>query len=267
MPNWSSTSFIVRGPEDEVKAFYNGVKVEKSESGLNSEIKILEGHLPCPQKLTETTSTFALKEIPDDWAKMVTDGHWTQEQYDTRVAENADLLKRQEANLAEFGAKDWYDWQHKNWGVKWGDCETEFTEEPQPYGYNDLWYVGGYFQTPWGTASEGFRQISEKFPNCAFLFDSDEEAGFFNGIEIMHDGTVAFEDFFAPCEYKEIDWDDDDAVAEYEEWKSNQVDAIFENATEWLRNNGFLQPRIIPVTATAKTEKNETKKPHFWRFA
>jgi hypothetical protein len=268
MPNWSSTSFIIRGPEDEIKAFFNGVKVVKNESGLNSEIKILEGHLPCPQELFETTSTFALKEIPENWAKMVTDGEWTQEQYDQRVAENAELLKRQEANRAKFGANDWYDWQTSVWGVKWGDCETSFHEEPTPYGYNDLWFVSGWFQTPWGTASEGFRKISEKFPNCAFLFDSDEEAGFFCGIEIMHDGEIPYEEFFAPCDYdKEVDWDDDESIDEHNAWKESQSDSIWEKATEWLQDNGFLKPKVVPVKTFTKTEKTEKKKPHFWKFA
>ena len=266
MPNWSSTSFIVRGPEHEVKAFYNGVKVVKSESGMTSEIKILEGHLPCPQKLSETTSQFALKEIPEEWAKMVANGEWTQEQYDTRVAENAELLKKQEANIAEFGARDWYDWQIQNWGVKWGDCETNFDAEPEPYDYEELWFVAGFFQTPWGTASEGFRQISEKFPNCAFMFSSDEEAGFFDGVEIMHNGTVAYENFYAPCEYAEdIDWDDDNQVAEYEEWKESKSDPIFNEAIDWMRDNGFLKPVSAPMKVAVKTEKTETKKAHFWK--
>lgn len=267
MPNWSSTSFIVRGPEQQVKAFYNGVKVVKSESGMTSEIKILEGHLPCPKPLSETTSQFALKEIPEQWAKMVADGEWTQEDYDKRVAENNEILKKQEENTAKFGARDWYDWQHKNWGVKWGDCETTFDNEPEPYDYEDLWFVAGYFQTPWGTATEGFRQISEKFPNCAFYFDSDEEAGFFNGVEIMHSGTVAYAEFFAPCEYAEdIDWDDEGQVEAYEEWKDTKSCAISDEAIEWLRDNGFLKPSVTPMRVAVKTEKNETKKPHFWKF-
>ena len=268
MPNWSSTSFSVRGTESEIKAFFNGVKVVKNESGMNSEIRILEGHLPCPKELSETTSTFALKEIPENWTKMVTDGEWTQEQYDQRVAENNELLKKQEENTAKFGAKDWYEWQVENWGVKWGDCETSFYEEPYPTGYEDIWCVSGYFQTPWGTASAGFRKISAKFPNCAFMFDSDEEAGFFCGIEIMHDGEIPYEEFFAPCDYdKEVDWDDDESIDEHNAWKETLSDKINDNATAWLMDNGFMQPKVVPMKVAVKTEKDKTKKPHFWKFA
>lgn len=264
MPNWCSTSFTVRGPEDEIRKFYDNVLRTEDADGLPTHnIKILEAYVPCPQELRDTTATTALREIPESWQKQVDEGNWTQEDYDKRVAENNELLKKQEENLAKFGSKDWYDWQCENWGVKWGDCDTGFDGKPAPYGHNDLWMVAGYFQTPWGTATAGWRNVSKKFPNCIFIFDSDEEAGFFAGIEMIHDGDVVFEDYFEPCEYpEEVDWDDDDQVEAYEEWKDTNMTKICDSSLEYLRNRNWLPQPVMPdkPKVTKTTGKN-----HFWK--
>jgi hypothetical protein len=261
MPNWCSTSLVVRGPEDEIKSFYEGCVTVNDEG--ETQYNILQGHLPCPKELSETTSTSALKEIPENWKKMVTDGEWTQEQYDQRVAENNELLKKQEANKAKFGASDWYDWQVNNWGVKWGDCETDFHTKPQPTGHKDLWFTTASFQTPWGTASPAFRELSKKYPNCIFMADSDEEAGFFQGIEMHYEGALVFEDYFEPCNYpEEVDWDDDVSIDKYNEWKDENMDKIADSAFEYLQNRGWIPMPIIPPKPKIAVKKG---KPHVWK--
>lgn len=269
MPNWCSTSLTVRGPEEEVKAFYNGLKIEPSEmNGMCPEIKIIETYLPCPEELRETQASFVYDEIPESWAESVKEGHWTQEDYDKRVADNEKLKKQQSENLAKYGAKDWYDWQVKHWGIKWGDCETHFDGEPVPTPYNDIYLLGGYFQTPWGSAGTAFRYISEKFPNCVFMLDSDEEAGFFAGVEMLQNGELVFEEFYEPCRYSddEIDWDDEDEVEKYEQWKEEQEDKIHDLADDHLRATGFLPPLPpAPMPRVTSEKKSENKKPHFWK--
>jgi hypothetical protein len=46
----------------------------------------------------------------------------------------ADLAKKEEANLLEFGYKNWYDWCVDNWGTKWdvtseGNGDAEISED------------------------------------------------------------------------------------------------------------------------------------------
>jgi len=265
MPNWCSTSLVVRGPEEEVTNFYESVLRIPNESHphLGPDLRIFEAHIPTPQELRDTTATSAWKEIPDNWKKMLADGEWTQEDYDKRVAENNELLKKQEDNLVKYGARDWYDWQIQNWGVKWGDCDTDFYGSPAPCGYNNLWITNGYFQTPWGTATLAWTRISKKCPNCIFILDSDEEAGFFQGIEMVQDGEVVFEDYYEPCEYpEEVDWEDDDSVQSYEDWKEKHMDDIAGKATTYLRNRGWLAQPIIP---DKPKDAVKTSKPHVWK--
>ena len=110
MPNWCSTSFVFRGPEEQIKELH---KKALTEDGFS----LLQTFLPCPKELKETTSTTAWEEIPEQWAEWVADGTWTQEKYDERVAENAKLLEQQKSNLEKYGVKDWYEWEHKNWEI------------------------------------------------------------------------------------------------------------------------------------------------------
>ena len=246
MPNWCSTSFVFRGPEEQIKELH---KKALTEDGFS----LLQTFLPCPKELKETASTTAWEEIPEQWAEWVADGTWTQEKYDERVAENAKLLEQQKSNLEKYGVKDWYEWEHKNWGVKWGDCET-YMEEPAPYAFGDLWHVGGAFQTPWGTATPAWIQISEMFPNIMFEFEHDEEAGFFAGTELIINGEVVFDLMYEPCEYpKEVDWDNEDDIEEYDQWRSDKSEEIAEKATAVLVAYGFLAPKPTPKKATATT--------------
>ena len=50
--------------------------------------------------------------------------------------------KKAEQRLKKYGAKDWYDWNNKNWGTKWNSCETEIIEDERDgltYSFNTAW--------------------------------------------------------------------------------------------------------------------------------
>lgn len=198
MPNWVSTTLGVKGSEQEVKRFVDGVK----------DKNILESYIPCPQELRDTVS-----------------GSFQDEDKMT------ELRKQQESNIAKYGHKDWYDWQYDNWGTKWGDSDTDIGT---PTDLSDgSWELVIHYMTAWGPADAGFLKISAMFPTLSFIFDYDEEAGFFAGTEVMESGEVVFQKFFAPCDYEgELDYDDYESIDKYEAWKEEQTDAIF---TEYVK--------------------------------
>lgn len=251
MPNWSSTNFTIRGSEEDVQAFRKGVQQ------IGDELSIIKSYLPCPQPLYDATSMFAFDVIPEHWSKSVTDGTWTQEDYDNRVAENAKRLVQQKENLEKYGYKDWWDWEIDNWGVKWGDCDTEIWD---PAEQKNSWVVAGWFQTPWGTATNAWKNISKLFPKCSFEFHSEEEAGFFAGTEAIIDGVVVYENYYEPCNYsEEIDWDDDESIEKYNDWKAEKENKINEDFILHLRETGWL-PAVKPRNRFVATGK-----PHFWK--
>lgn len=194
MPNWVSTAMSVTGSREEVSRFIAGI----------NDKNIIESYLPCPQELRDTVSGWSNDE-----------------------AEQAEREKKYEANIAKYGSKDWYDWQYEQWGTKWGDCQTHF--EPMTELSNGKWEVSFYFQTPWGTASVAFRKISAMFPTLRFVFEHDEEAGFFAGVEAMENGVVIFDEAYEPCNYEgELDYEDYESVEKYEEWKNEQSSKIWD---------------------------------------
>lgn len=212
MPNWVSTQLSITGPKEDIASFLSGWDKEKG---------IIPSYLPVPEEL-QITSTFASKEIPDGWKTMLANGEWTQEDYDKRVAENNDLLALQEANIAKYGYKDWYEWQYSVWGTKWGDCHTSVMNEI--YENGDSWTVDICFDTAWGPADKAWANISAMFPSLVFLFSYDEEAGFFAGYEIICAGEWVKEAMYEPSDYPdgELDWDDDDSVSKYLDWKNDK---------------------------------------------
>jgi hypothetical protein len=212
MPNWCSTKMTVTGSKEECERFRNSLLVEHVEEDVYDyhkrpiekigtrtveQLKILQGLIPCPQELYDVT-------------------HPVRE-------EQAELAKKM---LEKYGTTDWYSWQYENWGTKWGDCHTVFDDEDTN---NDGDCVIGYsFDTPWGTATKAFLKISSMFPTLRFDFYHDEEAGFFQGCEVMKNGKLAYEKFFEPCNYEveAPDYDDSDAWdkwnEKYEEWREVQ---------------------------------------------
>ena len=225
MPNWVDTTLEVFGSESEVRRFVAGIENKN----------IIKSYLPVPEEL-EITSTFAFQptEIPTKWQEWVTDGTWTQEQYDERVRENNELAEAQKANIAKYGHKDWYDWQYQEWGTKWGDCHTDIHEvRIMDNGTGNVFIT---FDTPWGPAETAWGKISKMFPSLTFVFQYDEEAGFFAGNHVFRDGEIVFEGMYEPCSYEgDIDWSDDDSVEKYESWKNKNMDEIAMEMDDFLK--------------------------------
>ena len=74
------------------------------------------------------------------------------------------------------------------------------------------------------------------FPTLLFIFDYDEEAGFFAGTQVMQDGATVFESMYEPCSYEgEVDWDDENSISQYEAWKEEKTDAIFAEYAEFRK--------------------------------
>jgi hypothetical protein len=200
MPNWVSTSLRVKGSETELRRFIDGIK----------DSQILESYIPCPQELRDTVSGSVGEEKADEHRKQM------------------------ESNIAKYGHKDWYDWQYETWGTKWGDCSTDLDKALQiPEG---SWELQVNYQTAWGPAEAGFLKVSTMFPTLLFVFDYDEEAGFFAGIQAMQDGASVFESMYEPCSYEgEVDYDNEESIYKYEAWKEEKTDAIFAEYAEFRK--------------------------------
>lgn len=195
MPNWVYTKMNVRGSEEEVKRFREGIR----------EKGICESYFPCPQELRDTVSGWSADE-----------------------AVQAEREKQYEANETKYGYKDWYDWSCANWGTKWGDCNLEMDA---PYDSGATWILHARYETAWSPADGALKHISAMFPTLTFITEFDEEGGHFAGCVVYRNGSTIFDDGFVPADYEgEMDWEDDESVEAYYDWKHAEMEKILTEA-------------------------------------
>jgi hypothetical protein len=215
MPNWCDNQLEVVGDRDELQRFVDATKNNNEEGshGLN--------HLfPIPEQLVETTSGWF--SDPDEQAKQTA---------------------KEEANVAKFGHKDWYDWALENWGSKWGASNFQWTsfdyeldEESVLHGAPSSVlkvkdtdkYIGANFQSAWGPCDGLIKTISTQFPTLIFSVVSTEESDAFACYSIFRNGELLAEDGETPKMPAEImklgETDDDSFYERLMDWQTEYQD-------------------------------------------
>lgn len=140
MPNWCHNNLRVDADDMTIEKIKSTITNEKGEFTF-------EKFLPTPKELLNTQKHFALKgEKP-----------------------NMDLIKK-------YGADNWYDWRHDNWGVKWDASdavmEGQYDEIRGEYLRNGNL---AQFKTPWGPPTEFFKNLSKEFPTARFILQFSDE--------------------------------------------------------------------------------------------
>jgi hypothetical protein len=113
--------------------------------------------------------------------------------------EGKDIIGRDGEVVGRAFTDEGYNWCIRNWGTKWGDCETEILVNE-----NDNLFLT--YQTAWSPALEGLQRISTMFPTLVFRTDWTEEgnqsigaASFENGstcvYEVGYNDLPSWEDF------------------------------------------------------------------------
>ena len=137
--------------------------------------------------------------------------------------EGEDILDKDGNAIARAFTDSGYSWCLRNWGTKWGDCETEIT-------INDDYLVLKY-QTAWSPALAGIERISRLFPTLTFQTDWVEEgvqsigaASYQDGRESIYDVPESDFPSWEEDENGEIDWDAlHDAIGELREQAISKV--------------------------------------------
>ena len=123
MPNWTSN-------EVRFKSRINSKKqLSKLKKRLKGRVTLIE--LPSGKK-REQWNDFDFNRIQ----KMPKDLEDT-----TSPTQKGDE-KKAEQRLKKYGAKDWYDWNCKNWGTKWNSVDTEITVDDRlglTYKFKTAW--------------------------------------------------------------------------------------------------------------------------------
>ncbi len=101
-----------------------------------------------------------------------------------------------------------YDWEHQNWGVKWGACEASIGEVYQDG--EGRWCVDYSFDTAWGPPEDFYYQVGKMYPTMNFYATYREEGMGFQGTLRMEGGECTESDQWeTEREDEEEDGDDD----------------------------------------------------------
>lgn len=183
MPNWVYNNLSVSGKTEDLLAFAekasrrhetlwltdkwidkDGKRVEVAESERKIEVELSE----------ENPLSFWNFVAPTDEEKPYYFGHKTKAEDEDDPDATAD---ERMAKALTFSGSGWYDWNIRNWGVKWdaGDAELE-TDLSELDGTinNTLTYR---FQTAWGIPMEALTAMVRQHPELDFDVCSEEEQG------------------------------------------------------------------------------------------
>jgi hypothetical protein len=170
MPNWCTQFVEVRGEEKEIKRMINSFRVEESTRGKYEEESgwDINQLFPVPDELAETPHASIIPE-------------WSKEEKDLW------LRNKQEENLAKFGVRDWYEWQIKNYGTKWGASHIQIDEEALADSSDSFSFK---FESPWGTCPGLMAKVSSLFPSILIGIHAIEQMMMFALWETYHDGKM-----------------------------------------------------------------------------
>lgn len=232
MPNWCYNSATITGPKEDLDKFVQAITVTNPADGDEYDLTL---PFPTPQELQDTTSSYFTIEPNENWAKMLAEGKMSQEWYDQLVRNNAEGYAKQQANLAKYGYKDWYDWNIDNWGTKWAPRVEDFDYSDGVDGYGAR--IEMRYDTAWSPPSKLIQALSGLFPTLKFHTTFDEESQAYVGCEIFENGLM-FEGYMEPgtasvpselskrweAIQAKFENDDDDAFQDLLDWQCDAKD-------------------------------------------
>lgn len=154
MPNWCACTLTITGPQQDLDAFVTKAQGvgKKNEEGhdIPAEALDFENLFPTPVDLVGTTSP---NKTP-----------------------NRELIDK-------HGADNWYDWQLKNWGIKWGACNSMLEDHSDKHAF----YI---FESPWSPPIKFFEKVSKDFPTISFILEYEESGMEFYGTAEIANGVA-----------------------------------------------------------------------------
>jgi hypothetical protein len=93
---------------------------------------------------------------------------------------------------AKYGYDDWYEWSCAEWGTKWNACSVE--REGPAKACLDEWVAKYTFETAWSPPIPVIKRAGELFPSLDFDLRYFERGVGFNGLLLIRQGTVTFDE-------------------------------------------------------------------------
>jgi len=193
MPNWVYNGLTIEGPKESViklKEQMNTPFVDYVEAfgDLAYNLKQLKYSNPIFsfRNIIAPSDLEAYKEQPVRSELPATDPNWW-----------ADLQAKSATD------NSWYNWNIRNWGVKWDVAVSNEDKHPETYmeehenGENYVVYYN--FNTAWGIADKALINLSSQYPDLLFTLSYEEETGWGGELEILRGVIISQNEYESRC--------------------------------------------------------------------
>lgn len=148
MPNWTSNKCEITGDADKVNQFMNDIKITNDTADDTYFIDMTQ-----------------VNPIPDVFENMHAGSRTIDEvKYSQWFEIDGEVTPLLELNALEItekhGTCDPVDWQYRNWGTKWGDCQTVITSDITTESIREVTLS---FDSAWGEPWMLLNDIAEKY--------------------------------------------------------------------------------------------------------
>jgi len=199
MPNHTSTRLEITGDNAEIRRFIAAVN-KSDEKPID-----FQSLVPMPEELKSTyvpsniLTQVKIDEARSKWEALPQEERDKQESWMGKKGKYSFGITQEQYDelIAKYGAADWYDWNIKNWGTKWGAYDA------------GEWSIMAKcaeisYQTAWSPATAFYINASKQFPTLSFTHYFADEGGGFLGHETIKNGKV--------IKSVEIDWDSEEGI-------------------------------------------------------
>lgn len=197
MPNWVFNGLTIEGNPESVNklvAQMNRPFVQKVESVGDLAFNIRD--------CVYTNPIFAFHNIYSYLDHGVTDEEYICQPPTTENV--ADWMKHE--------TNDWYNFNNREWGVKWDVAVEDDNKYPDTYiegptenGENLVVYYN--FNTPWGIPDEALKKLSAQYPDLLFTLSYEEETGWGGEHEYLRGEQLEGSEYnwkCRECDYEEL---------------------------------------------------------------
>jgi hypothetical protein len=186
MPNWVYNTLTIQGPKNEIDSIKEKlnrpfVMIHDSWNMKTGKMEISESKYSSP--------VFAFHNIYNHRQAGITDLEYVQQPDHSGINTNDPDWFAKSIERAKV-SKDWYSWNHTNWGTKWDVAVSDDDEYPDTElleyksDGDDNWLVYKY-NTAWSPAVTILTKLSNLVPNSLLTLEFEEEQGWGGEYEIV----------------------------------------------------------------------------------
>ncbi len=201
MPNWVYNGLTAQGPKESVekmKAQLNTPFVDYIEATGDLAFGIKQNKYSNPifsfRNIIAPTDLEAYKAQPVSSTKDISDPDWWADNQLLSATDNS-----------------WYNWNIRNWGVKWDVAVANDSQYSDTYmkECEDEWTASVYynFNTAWGVPDEALTNLSSQYPDLLFTLSYEEETGWGGEAEFLRGVIISDSQYnwkCRECDYAEL---------------------------------------------------------------